>query len=122
MLSLLLLSTSKVGVDVSSAVDEATWKCLQSPGGQGPVEFAVVRVYRSTGTIDPSGAETIKAARAAGMAPGADAPPAAEPPLRWGDVQPEGSIGRPDPISKLALSPRRHFRDISHCESAARRI
>ena len=67
MLSLLLLSTSKVGVDVSSAVDEATWKCLQSPGGQGPVEFAVVRVYRSTGTVDPSGAATIKAARAAGI-------------------------------------------------------
>ena len=67
MLALLLAAASKIGVDVSSAVDEATWKCLQSPGGQGPVEFAVVRVYRSTGTIDPSGAATIKAARAAGI-------------------------------------------------------
>ena len=60
-----IASAFAFGVDVSSAVDEATWKCLQSPGGQGPVEFAVVRVYRSTGTVDPSGAATIKAARAA---------------------------------------------------------
>ena len=67
MIALLLAATSKIGVDVSSAVDESTWKCLQSPGGQGPVEFAVVRVYRSTGTVDPSGAATIKAARAAGI-------------------------------------------------------
>lgn len=67
MIALLLAATSKIGVDVSSAVDESTWKCLRSPGGQGPVEFAVVRVYRSTGTVDPSGAATIKAARAAGI-------------------------------------------------------
>ena len=55
------------GVDVSQAVSESTWKCLMSPGGQGPVEFAIVRVYQSGGHADPNGASTIKAARAAGV-------------------------------------------------------
>ena len=33
------------GVDVSTAVSQAAWKCLQSPGGQGPIKFAMARVY-----------------------------------------------------------------------------
>ena len=70
-LAMLLLATHSVhaitGVDVSQAVSESAWKCLMSPGGQGPVEFAIVRVYQSGGHVDPNGAATIKAARAAGV-------------------------------------------------------
>ena len=58
---------SVTGVDVSQSVSESQWKCLQSPGGQGPVEFAIVRVYRSSGTLDPNGASSIIAAKAAGI-------------------------------------------------------
>eukprot|EP00937_MAST-01D_sp_MAST-1D-sp2_P007707 g7707.t1 len=56
-----------IGVDVSEAVSESQWKCLQTPGGQGAIEFVMVRVGRSTGTVDPNAAATIKAARAAGI-------------------------------------------------------
>eukprot|EP00943_MAST-04B_sp_MAST-4B-sp1_P002110 g2110.t1 len=56
-----------IGVDVSQPVSESEWKCLQSPGNQGPVSFAIVRVYRSTGEVDPNGANTIRAAKQAGI-------------------------------------------------------
>ncbi len=55
------------GVDVSEAISQSAWECLTSPGGQGPVQFAVVRAWRSTGSGDPNAAATIKAARAAGI-------------------------------------------------------
>lgn len=58
---------ARVGVDVSSAVSTETWQCLMRPGGQGPIEFAIPRVYRSSGSVDPNGAQTIKNARAAGI-------------------------------------------------------
>ena len=58
---------SIVGVDVSQPVSKADWKCLQTPGGQGPVEFAIVRVHEETGHIDENGLATIKAAHAAGI-------------------------------------------------------
>jgi hypothetical protein len=61
------VAAATVGVDVSSAVSESEWKCLQTPGGQGPIEYAIVRVWRSTGSADPAAAATIKAARAAGI-------------------------------------------------------
>ena len=60
-------SVATVGVDVSSSVSESEWKCLQSPGGQGAVEFAVVRVFQSSGRVDPNGAKTIIAAKNAGI-------------------------------------------------------
>ena len=60
-------SLAKVGVDVSSAVGQSAWKCLQSPGGQGPVELALVRVYRSYGSVDPNAAATIANANNAGI-------------------------------------------------------
>eukprot|EP00755_Sulcionema_specki_P013276 Sspe_Gene.53598::Locus_29611_Transcript_2_4_Confidence_0.500_Length_1380::g.53598::m.53598 len=56
-----------VGVDVSTAVSESEWRCLRGSGGQGAVEFAIVRAYRSSGTVDPNAAGTIKAAREAGV-------------------------------------------------------
>merc|ERR1711924_7862 len=60
-------SEATVGVDISSAVSEEQFKCLQSPGGQGAITFVIPRVYRSSGSLDPNGAQTIKNARAAGI-------------------------------------------------------
>ena len=65
--SLVHAALATVGVDVSELVDESGWKCLQTPGGQGPIEFSIVRVFRSTGHADETGTETIKAAHAAGI-------------------------------------------------------
>jgi len=56
-----------VGIDVSSAVSKDAFECLKQPGGQGPIEFVIARVYRSTGSVDPVGAGTISAARSAGI-------------------------------------------------------
>jgi hypothetical protein len=61
------LSIATTGVDVSQGVSTSEWECLKSPGGQGPVEFAIVRSFRSTGSVDPAAVGTIKAARAAGV-------------------------------------------------------
>ena len=55
------------GVDVSEPLSESEWECLMSPGGQGPVQWASVRAYRSSGTTDPNAANSIKAAKAAGI-------------------------------------------------------
>ena len=66
--ALLIPSTLGVtGVDVSTAVSQTAWKCLQSPGGQGPIKFAVARVYSELGHVDTTGIESLKAARAAGI-------------------------------------------------------
>ena len=61
------LASATVGVDVSSHLTEADFKCLKQPGGHGPVEFAVVRAYTSTGHVDPEAVGTIKSALAAGV-------------------------------------------------------
>lgn len=42
-------SSANIGVDVSSAVTEAQWKCLQEPGGQGPISRAGARIFRNVG-------------------------------------------------------------------------
>jgi len=55
------------GVDVSDPISEADWACLEQPGGQGPVQWASVRAYRSSGSTDPNAPTTIKNARAAGI-------------------------------------------------------
>ena len=57
----------RVGVDVSNSVSLTEWKCLQTPGGQGPITFAIVRIFRSTGSVDPAAASTIKSAHASGI-------------------------------------------------------
>lgn len=62
------IATATVGVDVSDAVSSSTWTCLRSPGGQGAVEFAIARVYQSTGSVDPHGRASIIAAKSAGIA------------------------------------------------------
>lgn len=67
VLFLLTPCEAVVGVDISAPVSKEDWTCLMQPGGQGPVDFAIVRVYRSTGSVDPNGAGTIIAARDAGV-------------------------------------------------------
>lgn len=59
-----LLALSTFGVDVSTRVYQDTWSCLKSSYG---ASFAVVRVYRSSGSVDPNGAATINDARAGGI-------------------------------------------------------
>ena len=66
-LSLASRSFAAVGVDVSQPVSESQWKCLQSPGGQGSISFAIVRVYQSVGRVDSDGVRSVKAARNAGV-------------------------------------------------------
>ena len=67
LLTLIPCAFAITGVDVSTAVSQKQWTCLQGPGGQGPVEFAVARVYTETGHVDSTGVGSIKAARAAGI-------------------------------------------------------
>ena len=61
------VSAHGVGVDVSRPVAQNQWECLQSPGGQGPIVHAIVRVYCSTGKVDPNALASLKAAKAAGV-------------------------------------------------------
>ena len=56
-----------IGVDVSQPLSKANWECLRKPGGQGPVEIGIVRMYQSVGRVDPNGAATIRNAIAAGV-------------------------------------------------------
>jgi len=51
------------GVDVSSAITESAFSCLKGKG----FTFASVRVYQSTGHVDPNCAKTIHNAHLAGM-------------------------------------------------------
>jgi len=51
------------GVDVSSAVSQTSWSCIASNG----YSYAVVRSYRSSGSVDPNAAATISNAAAAGL-------------------------------------------------------
>lgn len=68
LLTVSIISTnSQVGVDVSDPVSQSEWTCLMSPGGQGSVEHAIVRIYQSGGNVDPNGATTMQNAIAAGI-------------------------------------------------------
>lgn len=58
---------SVTGVDVSQYIESSAWGCMMSPGGQGPVNFAIVRVFMSSGQIDPNGADSIRNALSAGV-------------------------------------------------------
>lgn len=52
-----------IGIDVSVAVSESTWSCMETEG----VDFMIARIYRSSGEVDTNGAATISAARQAGI-------------------------------------------------------
>jgi len=57
------ISEARVGVDVSSLFPQSSWDCITKQG----YTFAIVRCYRSSNTVDPNCAETVKRAWAAGM-------------------------------------------------------
>ena len=50
------------GVDVSEPVSRSQWSCLRSNN----LTFAIVRVFRSTGSVDPNAVKTLQEAQAAG--------------------------------------------------------
>mmetsp|Transcript_42494 Transcript_42494/g.102344 ORF Transcript_42494/g.102344 Transcript_42494/m.102344 type:complete len:217 (+) Transcript_42494:52-702(+) len=60
----LTIAAAVTGVDVSQPISESAFSCLKRAG---TAEFAIARVYQSTGYVDPNGAQTIKNARAAGI-------------------------------------------------------
>jgi len=46
---------------------QSVWECLETPGGQGAIEFAIPRVYRSGGSVDTTGVASIGTALSAGI-------------------------------------------------------
>ena len=52
------------GVDISQPCSSSGFSCLKANGN----DFAIVRVFMSTGKVDPNGASSISAAWAGGMA------------------------------------------------------
>jgi len=64
LVSYFALAFGTKGVDLSTLVSEADFACLKSNG----YTFAVMRCYRSTGSVDPNCAGSIKNAWAAGLA------------------------------------------------------
>ena len=56
--------SSTAGVDVSALTSTSAWSCLAGNG----VSFAVVRGYRSSGSVDPNVCSTLKNAQAGGIA------------------------------------------------------
>jgi len=54
---------ARVGVDVSSLFPQSSWDCITGKG----YEFAIIRCYRSSNTVDPNCAESVRRAWAGGM-------------------------------------------------------
>lgn len=63
LLSFLLGCCAYSGVDVSSLVSTDSWQCMASSG----YTFAVIRGYRSSGSVDPNTLSTIDNAWKGGM-------------------------------------------------------
>jgi hypothetical protein len=51
------------GIDIANPTSAATFTCLKNQGNT----FAIVRAYRSTGTLDPNGNSNLQNARTAGL-------------------------------------------------------
>lgn len=56
-------SSSQIGVDLSVATTDETWKCLKSDFN---VSYALIRVYRSNGLLDENSAASLMLAHTAG--------------------------------------------------------
>jgi len=54
---------ARLGVDVSHLWKQESWDCINGKG----YEFAIVRCFRSSDSVDPNCAESVKRAWAAGM-------------------------------------------------------
>ena len=64
LVSLLIIGAIATnGIDVSQATSTATFTCLKNLGNS----FAIIRAYRSTGSLDPSASQNLQNARAAGF-------------------------------------------------------
>lgn len=69
MLSCLLLALLTVnilaanGIDIALATSASTFTCLKNQGNT----FAIIRAYRSTGSLDPNANQNLQNARAAGL-------------------------------------------------------
>lgn len=64
LLSYLSVALATYGLDVSQSTSQSSFSCLKSNG----YNFAIVRVYRSSGSVDPNGPSTIHNAWNGGMA------------------------------------------------------
>lgn len=70
MLSCLLVALLTVnilaanGIDIALATSASTFTCLKNQGNS----FAIIRAYRSTGSLDPNANQNLQNARAAGLA------------------------------------------------------
>lgn len=51
------------GIDIALATSTSTFTCLKNQGSS----FAIIRAYRSTGTLDPNANQNLQNARAAGF-------------------------------------------------------
>jgi hypothetical protein len=60
---LVAVAMATYGVDVSQRTYLSSWQCL----AQNNYHFAIVRVYRSSGSVDPNGPASIEDAWAGGM-------------------------------------------------------
>lgn len=60
---LMAVAMATYGVDVSARTYQSSWECLV----QNNYHFAIVRVYRSSGSVDTNGAPSIEDAWAGGM-------------------------------------------------------
>ena len=58
---------SKIGIDVSSAVTVAQFECFAAGTPEGEIEYVYPRIYRSTGSIDFNGKQTMLNAIEAGI-------------------------------------------------------
>ena len=62
------LPAGSFGVDVSGSVSASQWASLVGDcTGEGALHFAIPRVWRSSGTLDPVGVASVRAARANGI-------------------------------------------------------
>ncbi len=60
---IIAVATATYGVDVSARTYQSSWECLV----ENNYHFAIVRVYRSSGSVDTNGAPSIEDAWAGGM-------------------------------------------------------
>ena len=63
ILSLLYLGCSHIGIDASSLISQSSFQCMKNSG----MDFAVMRGYRSSGSVDPNACASLKNAQAAGL-------------------------------------------------------
>lgn len=64
LLSFIAAAFATYGCDVSQATSQSSFSCLKNNG----YNFAIVRVYRSSGSVDPNGPSSINNAWNGGMA------------------------------------------------------